>query len=73
MFKTMATCIILNLIYVSTFLFLSFFDVKEVCFRENCNEKKDEFLKRCFYHSGQYNSEDNFAELDKKLKEHEVT
>lgn len=32
MFKTMATCIILNLIYVSTFLFLSFFDVKEVCF-----------------------------------------
>lgn len=42
-------------------------------FRENCNDKMDEFLKRCFYHSGQYDSENNFAELDKKLKEHEVT
>uniref|UniRef100_A0A2P2L362 Glucose-6-phosphate 1-dehydrogenase n=1 Tax=Rhizophora mucronata TaxID=61149 RepID=A0A2P2L362_RHIMU len=39
--------------------------------RENCGEKMDQFLKRCFYHSGQYDSEDNFAELDKKLKEHE--
>lgn len=33
----------------------------------------DEFLKRCFYHPGQYDSQENFAELDKKLKEHEVT
>ncbi|MQL73178.1 hypothetical protein Taro_005547 [Colocasia esculenta] len=40
--------------------------------RENCNDKMDEFLKRCFYHSGQYDSEENFAELDKKLKEHEA-
>ena len=32
----------------------------------------DEFLNRCFYHSGQYDSQNNFAELDKKLKEHEV-
>ncbi|XP_074589113.1 glucose-6-phosphate 1-dehydrogenase, chloroplastic-like [Curcuma longa] len=40
--------------------------------RENCNEKMEQFLKRCFYHSGQYDSEENFAELDKKLKEHEV-
>lgn len=32
----------------------------------------DEFLKRCFYHSGQYDSEENFSELDKKLKGHEV-
>lgn len=32
----------------------------------------DQFLKRCFYHSGQYDSQENFAELDKKLKEHEV-
>lgn len=32
----------------------------------------DQFLKRCFYHSGQYDSQDHFAELDKKLKEHEV-
>ncbi|KAG5520588.1 hypothetical protein RHGRI_033240 [Rhododendron griersonianum] len=39
--------------------------------RENCGEKMDQFLKRCFYHSGQYDSEDHFAELDKKLKEHE--
>ncbi|URE45067.1 glucose-6-phosphate 1-dehydrogenase [Musa troglodytarum] len=39
--------------------------------RENCSEKMEQFLKRCFYHSGQYDSEENFAELDKKLKEHE--
>ncbi|XWS54029.1 hypothetical protein CRYUN_Cryun10bG0053400 [Craigia yunnanensis] len=39
--------------------------------RENCGEKMDQFLKRCFYHSGQYDSEENFAQLDKKLKEHE--
>ncbi|KAG6476972.1 glucose-6-phosphate 1-dehydrogenase, chloroplastic-like [Zingiber officinale] len=39
--------------------------------RENCNEKIEKFLKRCFYHSGQYDSEENFAELDKTLKEHE--
>ncbi|KAL4311232.1 hypothetical protein GQ457_01G001870 [Hibiscus cannabinus] len=38
---------------------------------ENCGEKMDEFLKRCFYHSGQYDSEENFARLDEKLKEHE--
>ncbi|THU53769.1 hypothetical protein C4D60_Mb10t17930 [Musa balbisiana] len=38
---------------------------------ENCSEKMEQFLKRCFYHSGQYDSEENFAELDKKLKEHE--
>ncbi|XP_002984807.2 glucose-6-phosphate 1-dehydrogenase 3, chloroplastic [Selaginella moellendorffii] len=39
--------------------------------RENCSEKISQFLKRCFYQSGQYNSEDNFSELDKKLKDHE--
>ncbi|MED6144705.1 Glucose-6-phosphate 1-dehydrogenase 2, chloroplastic [Stylosanthes scabra] len=39
--------------------------------RENCGEKMEEFLKRCFYHSGQYDSQENFAALDKKLKEHE--
>ncbi|KAF8378034.1 hypothetical protein HHK36_029367 [Tetracentron sinense] len=39
--------------------------------RENCGEKMDQFLKRCFYNSGQYDSEENFAELAKKLKEHE--
>ncbi|XP_010534704.1 PREDICTED: glucose-6-phosphate 1-dehydrogenase 2, chloroplastic isoform X1 [Tarenaya hassleriana] len=39
--------------------------------RENCDEKMEEFLKRCFYHSGQYDSREHFVELDKKLKEHE--
>nr|CAB3484051.1 unnamed protein product [Digitaria exilis] len=39
--------------------------------RENCSEKMDEFLKRCFYHSGQYDSEEHFIDLDKKLKQHE--
>ncbi|EPS67139.1 glucose-6-phosphate 1-dehydrogenase, partial [Genlisea aurea] len=39
--------------------------------RENCDEKMQQFLSRCFYHSGQYDSQDNFIELDKKLKEHE--
>jgi len=33
----------------------------------------DEFLKRCFYHSGQYDSEEHFIDLDKKLKQHEVS
>lgn len=40
--------------------------------RENCGEKMDEFLKRCFYHSGQYDSLEHFTELDKMLKQHEV-
>ncbi|XP_031105450.1 glucose-6-phosphate 1-dehydrogenase, chloroplastic-like [Ipomoea triloba] len=39
--------------------------------RENCDAKMEQFLKRCFYHSGQYSSEDHFAELDRKLKEKE--
>ncbi|CAA7039890.1 unnamed protein product [Microthlaspi erraticum] len=40
--------------------------------RVNCGEKMEEFLKRCFYHSGQYDSQEHFAVLDKKLKEHEA-
>ncbi|XP_068656032.1 glucose-6-phosphate 1-dehydrogenase, chloroplastic-like [Aristolochia californica] len=40
--------------------------------RENCNDKMEQFLQRCFYHSGQYDSEENFAELDRKLKQHEA-
>ncbi|CAH2079520.1 unnamed protein product [Thlaspi arvense] len=40
--------------------------------RENCVDKMDQFLKRCFYHSGQYNSEEDFAELNTKLKEKEA-
>ncbi|CAO2828963.1 unnamed protein product [Amaranthus hypochondriacus] len=39
---------------------------------ENCGEKMEEFLKRCFYQSGQYDSSENFVELDKKLKQHEA-
>lgn len=40
--------------------------------RENCDDKMEQFLERCFYHSGQYDSEGDFIELDKKLKEHEA-
>ncbi|XP_043689510.1 glucose-6-phosphate 1-dehydrogenase 1, chloroplastic-like isoform X1 [Telopea speciosissima] len=39
---------------------------------ENCSDKMDQFLQRCFYHSGLYGSEENFSELDKKLREKEV-
>ncbi|CAL5195568.1 unnamed protein product [Lathyrus oleraceus] len=39
--------------------------------RANCADKMDQFLKRCFYHSGLYNSEDHFLDLDSKLKEKE--
>ncbi|KNA25621.1 hypothetical protein SOVF_004890 [Spinacia oleracea] len=40
--------------------------------RENCGEKMEEFLKRCFYQSGQYDSRENFVELDKKLRQREA-
>ncbi|CAM0873334.1 unnamed protein product [Alopecurus aequalis] len=40
--------------------------------RENCSDKMDQFLKRCFYQSGQYNSEEGFCELDRKLTEKEA-
>ncbi|KAI4340634.1 hypothetical protein MLD38_025448 [Melastoma candidum] len=36
--------------------------------REDCSEKMNEFLGRCFYHSGQYDSEEDFSNLDRKLK-----
>ncbi|CAI9261697.1 unnamed protein product [Lactuca saligna] len=39
--------------------------------RENCGDKMEKFLERCFYQSGQYNSEEHFAELDLKLKQKE--
>ncbi|GKV18311.1 hypothetical protein SLEP1_g28711 [Rubroshorea leprosula] len=39
--------------------------------RENCEDKMDKFLKRCYYQSGQYDSEEHFAELDCKLKQKE--
>ncbi|KAL8150939.1 LOW QUALITY PROTEIN: hypothetical protein V2J09_020747 [Rumex salicifolius] len=37
----------------------------------DCNKKMDEFLSRCFYHSGQYSSEEHFSEFNNKLKEAE--
>lgn len=40
--------------------------------RENCEDKMDQFLKRCFYHAGQYDSEGDFSELNSKLKEKEA-
>ncbi|EEF32168.1 glucose-6-phosphate 1-dehydrogenase 1, chloroplastic [Ricinus communis] len=40
--------------------------------RENCEDKMEQFLKRCFYQAGQYDSEEHFLELDKKLKEKEA-
>ncbi|CAN6574105.1 unnamed protein product [Malus baccata var. baccata] len=40
--------------------------------RENCEDKMDQFLKRCFHHAGQYNSEEDFAELDSKMIEKEA-
>ncbi|XP_057454462.1 glucose-6-phosphate 1-dehydrogenase, chloroplastic-like isoform X1 [Lotus japonicus] len=39
--------------------------------RANCEDKMDQFLKRCFYHSGLYNSEGSFSDLDCKMKEKE--
>ncbi|XP_047090760.1 glucose-6-phosphate 1-dehydrogenase, chloroplastic-like isoform X1 [Lolium rigidum] len=40
--------------------------------RENCSDKMEQFLKRCFYQSGQYNSEEGFCELDRKLTQKEA-
>ncbi|KAF5181887.1 Glucose-6-phosphate 1-dehydrogenase [Thalictrum thalictroides] len=40
--------------------------------RENCGDKMDQFLQRCFYQSGQYGSEEDFLELHNKLIEKEV-
>ncbi|KAF2292450.1 hypothetical protein GH714_022925 [Hevea brasiliensis] len=47
------------------------FSAKIAYLRQNCNEKMDQFLKKCFCHSGQYSSEKHFMELDEKLKEKE--
>lgn len=38
---------------------------------ENCGEKQEEFLKRCFYHAGQYSSEESFGQLSDKLRKQE--
>ncbi|KAH7365067.1 hypothetical protein KP509_18G007400 [Ceratopteris richardii] len=39
--------------------------------RESCDDKMKYFLSKCFYHSGQYNSDADFKQLDNKLKMHE--
>ncbi|KMZ70404.1 glucose-6-phosphate dehydrogenase [Zostera marina] len=39
--------------------------------RENCSGKMDKFLQRCFYHPGQYGSNQDFAELHNKLQKKE--
>ncbi len=36
---------------------------------ENCGDKFDEFLERCFYQPGQYASEDDFRALSDRLSE----
>ena len=36
---------------------------------ENRDNKMEPYKHRCFYQSGEYNSEDRFAELDRNLKE----
>ncbi|KAJ9563862.1 hypothetical protein OSB04_009022 [Centaurea solstitialis] len=36
--------------------------------RENCGEKMDQFLERCFFHPGQYDSQENFLELGQKAQ-----
>lgn len=32
-------------------------------------EKKQQFIQKCFYHQGQYDSKEDFAKLDKRLTE----
>jgi len=39
---------------------------------ESCAEHMDEFLKRCFYVSGQYNSSDSFLDLYQIMKREEI-
>ena len=40
--------------------------------RENCDDKMEKFLMRCFYQTGQYDSVEDFRKLDTELKAHEV-
>jgi len=40
--------------------------------RENCGDKQDAFLKRCFYVSGQYDQESSFVALDAALCSYEA-
>ncbi|XP_078437517.1 glucose-6-phosphate 1-dehydrogenase, chloroplastic-like [Wolffia australiana] len=39
--------------------------------RHKCEDKMEEFLGRCFYQAGQYGSEEDFSELDRKLRQKE--
>lgn len=40
--------------------------------RESCAGKMDEFLKKCFYCRGGYDSEEGFERLNEKLNDHET-
>lgn len=40
--------------------------------RENCGDKMESFLQNCYYHSGQYDSEESFRILDEELREKEA-
>lgn len=62
-------CVISNRPLYSVLYFGAY---QHMVYRENCEEKMNQFLKRCFYHSGQYSSEEHFLELDSKLREKEV-
>lgn len=46
--------------------------VIEQSYSENCDDKISQFLKRCFYQSGQYSSEEHFWELDYRIRQKEV-
>ena len=39
--------------------------------RENCEEKVEAFLSRCFYHRGKYDRDEDFASLSEKMGTHE--
>ena len=43
-----------------------------VSYSENCGDKQDAFLKRCFYVSGQYDQESSFVALDAALCSYEA-
>ncbi|CAI7748939.1 unnamed protein product [Closterium sp. NIES-53] len=39
---------------------------------DDCGDKMDFFLERCFYHSGQYDSQEGFGGLDARMKKLEA-
>ncbi|EFJ45944.1 hypothetical protein VOLCADRAFT_82038 [Volvox carteri f. nagariensis] len=41
--------------------------------REKCQEKQEDFLRRCFYSAGQYDNADSFRELNRRMSEVEAS